>query len=68
MTLYLNPGPGADVSIPDTIALAKLASVQFIKDMLDLRRSAAKGPLRRHGKLRQGGPQRFQRCDGLDAG
>ena len=24
ITLYLNPGPGADVSIPDTIALAKL--------------------------------------------
>ena len=32
MTLYLNPGPGADVSIPDTIALAKLPSVQFIKE------------------------------------
>ena len=26
ITLYLNPGPGADVSIPDTIALAKLAA------------------------------------------
>ena len=24
ITLYLNPGPGADVSIPDTIALARL--------------------------------------------
>jgi 4-hydroxy-tetrahydrodipicolinate synthase len=32
LTLYLNPGPGADVSIPDTIALAKLPRVQFIKE------------------------------------
>ncbi len=32
ITLYLNPGPGADVSIPDTIALAKLTSVQLIKE------------------------------------
>ena len=32
MTLYLNPGPGADVSIPDTIVLAELPSVQFIKE------------------------------------
>jgi 4-hydroxy-tetrahydrodipicolinate synthase len=32
MTLYLNPGPGADVSIPDTIALAKLPCVQLIKE------------------------------------
>src|ERR1700744_1606138 len=32
ITLYLNPGPGADVSIPDTIALAKLPKVQFIKE------------------------------------
>jgi 4-hydroxy-tetrahydrodipicolinate synthase len=32
MTLYLNPGPGADVSIPDTIALAKLPNVQLIKE------------------------------------
>jgi 4-hydroxy-tetrahydrodipicolinate synthase len=32
MTLYLNPGPGADVSIPDTIALAKLPQVQLIKE------------------------------------
>jgi len=32
LTLYLNPGPGADVSIADTIALAKLPSVQFIKE------------------------------------
>src|SRR6202023_4308015 len=31
ITLYLNPGPGADVSIPDTIALAKLPQVQLIK-------------------------------------
>jgi 4-hydroxy-tetrahydrodipicolinate synthase len=32
ITLYLNPGPGADVSIPDTIALAKLPAVQLIKE------------------------------------
>jgi len=32
ITLYLNPGPGADVSIPDTIALAKLPGVQLIKE------------------------------------
>src|SRR5690242_14931158 len=32
ITLYLNPGPGADVSIPDTIALAKLPCVQLIKE------------------------------------
>jgi 4-hydroxy-tetrahydrodipicolinate synthase len=32
LTLYLNPGPGAEVSIPDTIALAKLPRVQLIKE------------------------------------
>jgi 4-hydroxy-tetrahydrodipicolinate synthase len=32
ITLYLNPGPGADVTVPDTIALAKLSRVQFIKE------------------------------------
>lgn len=32
ITLYLNPGPGADVSISDTIALAKLPRVQLIKE------------------------------------
>jgi 4-hydroxy-tetrahydrodipicolinate synthase len=32
ITLYLNPGPGADVSIPDTVALARLPRVQFIKE------------------------------------
>jgi 4-hydroxy-tetrahydrodipicolinate synthase len=32
LTLYLNPGPGGDVSIPDTIALAKLPRVNFIKE------------------------------------
>jgi 4-hydroxy-tetrahydrodipicolinate synthase len=32
ITLYLNPGPGADVSIADTIALARLPSVQLIKE------------------------------------
>src|SRR6202163_2071550 len=32
ITLYLNPGPGADVSIADTVALAQLPSVQLIKE------------------------------------
>jgi 4-hydroxy-tetrahydrodipicolinate synthase len=32
VTLYLNPGPGADVSIADTIALARLPGVQLIKE------------------------------------
>jgi 4-hydroxy-tetrahydrodipicolinate synthase len=32
ITLYLNPGPGADVSIADTIALARLPKVQLIKE------------------------------------
>jgi 4-hydroxy-tetrahydrodipicolinate synthase len=32
ITLYLNPGPGADVSIADTIALAKIPRVAFIKE------------------------------------
>src|SRR5262249_27138163 len=32
ITLYLNPGPGAEVSIADTIALAKLPRVQLIKE------------------------------------
>src|SRR5207244_10565665 len=32
ITLYLNPGPGADVSIADTIALAKLPRVQLINE------------------------------------
>jgi 4-hydroxy-tetrahydrodipicolinate synthase len=32
ITLYLNPGPGADVSVPDTIALAKLPRIAFIKE------------------------------------
>jgi len=32
MTLYLNPGPGADVSIADTVALAKLPKIQLIKE------------------------------------
>ena len=32
ITLYLNPGPGADVSIPDTVALARLPRVEFIKE------------------------------------
>jgi 4-hydroxy-tetrahydrodipicolinate synthase len=32
ITLYLNPGPGADVSIADTVALAMLPQVQLIKE------------------------------------
>ncbi len=32
ITLYLNPGPGADVSVPDTIALAKLPCIHLIKE------------------------------------
>lgn len=32
LTLYLNPGPGADVSIPDTIALSKLPFIDSIKE------------------------------------
>lgn len=32
ITLYLNPGPGADVSIPDTIALSRLPCIQLIKE------------------------------------
>ena len=32
ITLYINPGPGADVSIAATIALAQLPSVQLIKE------------------------------------
>jgi 4-hydroxy-tetrahydrodipicolinate synthase len=32
ITLYLNAGPGADVSIPATIAIAKLDKVQFVKE------------------------------------
>ncbi|MGE3935972.1 MAG: dihydrodipicolinate synthase family protein [Rhodospirillaceae bacterium] len=30
--LYLNPGPGADVSVPATIELAKLDRVKYIKE------------------------------------
>ena len=32
ITLYLNPGPGADVSIPATVALAQLPRVELIKE------------------------------------
>jgi 4-hydroxy-tetrahydrodipicolinate synthase len=32
VALYLNPGPGADVSIADTIALAKLPAIRLIKE------------------------------------
>jgi 4-hydroxy-tetrahydrodipicolinate synthase len=32
LTLYLNPGPGAEVSVADTIALAKLPRISFIKE------------------------------------
>jgi len=32
LTLYLNAGPGADVSIPATIAIARLDKVRYIKE------------------------------------
>jgi 4-hydroxy-tetrahydrodipicolinate synthase len=32
ITLYLNAGPGADVSIPATVALAQLPKIQLIKE------------------------------------
>jgi 4-hydroxy-tetrahydrodipicolinate synthase len=32
MTLYLNSGPGADVSIPATIAIASIDKVRYIKE------------------------------------
>ncbi len=32
VVLYLNPGPGANVSIPATIALSKLERVKYIKE------------------------------------
>jgi 4-hydroxy-tetrahydrodipicolinate synthase len=32
IVLYLNPGPGAEVSIPATIALSRLPKVQYIKE------------------------------------
>jgi 4-hydroxy-tetrahydrodipicolinate synthase len=32
IALYLNPGPGAEVSISDTIALAKLPCIELIKE------------------------------------
>jgi 4-hydroxy-tetrahydrodipicolinate synthase len=32
VTLYLNPGPGADVSIPATVALSQLPQIQMIKE------------------------------------
>ncbi len=32
ITLYLNAGPGADVSVPATIAIAKIDQVQYIKE------------------------------------
>ncbi|MBE0615409.1 MAG: dihydrodipicolinate synthase family protein [Burkholderiales bacterium] len=32
MTLYLNAGPGADVSIPATIAIASIDKVRYIKE------------------------------------
>ncbi|MBI1914484.1 MAG: hypothetical protein HYS12_07060 [Planctomycetes bacterium] len=43
-------------------------SVQPVERPLDLGRGAAEGSLRRHGKLCQGGSQRFQRLDRLDTG
>ena len=32
MTLYINPGPGADVSISATIAIARIDKVRYIKE------------------------------------
>jgi 4-hydroxy-tetrahydrodipicolinate synthase len=32
MTLYINPGPGAEVSIPATIAIARIDNVRYIKE------------------------------------
>ncbi len=32
IVLYLNPGPGAEVSIPATIALSRLPKVQYVKE------------------------------------
>ena len=32
LTLYLNSGPGADVSIPATIAIARIDNVRYIKE------------------------------------
>jgi 4-hydroxy-tetrahydrodipicolinate synthase len=32
ITLYINPGPGADVSVPATIAIAKIDGVKYIKE------------------------------------
>jgi 4-hydroxy-tetrahydrodipicolinate synthase len=32
MTLYINPGPGADVSIPATVAIARIDKVRYIKE------------------------------------
>jgi len=32
MMLYLNAGPGADVSVPDTIELAKLEGIAWVKE------------------------------------
>lgn len=32
IVLYLNPGPGADVSVDTTIALARLEQVQYVKE------------------------------------
>ena len=32
ITLYINPGPGADVSVPATVAIAKIEQVKYIKE------------------------------------
>lgn len=32
MVLYLNPGPGANISIPTTVALSKLKGIDYIKE------------------------------------
>jgi 4-hydroxy-tetrahydrodipicolinate synthase len=54
IVLYLNPGPGADVSIPGTVELAKLDSVRFIKessrDLSRVAQLAAKVDLAGHAR------------------
>ena len=54
ITLYLNPGPGADVSIPDTIALAKLP--QRAAHQGELARSGAGVAAHRRDRSRRSRP------------
>ena len=32
ITLYINPGPGADVSVPATVAIARIDQVKYVKE------------------------------------